>query len=196
MEKVNGIILKMLKEYLPVPLVNVVLLKEFTSHPKLQLVNRNHRGLNEIVGSFERMLHSATFNDLVEIIDHAPAAKFQSLSRPLDLYGELSENVMILKMLLLHQNDNDLDSAKSFLRMVVAILDRELPKLNTLYIYGPSNAGKSLFIQMLASFCVSVGTLRILNRSSGQQLHCSILSGLLSLSWCRVSVRPGVSSHH
>ena len=166
-EKVNTLILKMLKEYLPVPLVNVVLLKEFTSHPKLQLVNRNHKGLNEVVGSFERMLHSATFQDLVEIIDQAPSAKFQALNRPVDLYGDLNENVVMVKKLILHQNQNDLDAAKTFLRIVVAVLDRELPKLNTLYLVGPSNAGKSLFVQMLASFCISVGTLRVLNRSSG-----------------------------
>nr|QQO81448.1 putative protein 4 [Soybean thrips denso-like virus 2] len=89
----------MLREYLPVPAFNVVLMKEYTMHPKLLYVNRNHKCLIETVCTFERMLHSTTFMDLLEIIESAPQAKFQAIQRVQDYYGNLQESTELLKKL-------------------------------------------------------------------------------------------------
>lgn len=165
--RLSQYLVNMFKKLIPVPLSNIVLMREFTIQPRLKLVNRTNRVFNEIIASMEREIHSLSLNDLIDWIE-APTAtpKFKAVNSVETYYGSTDANISLVIDLLLFQYGS-VEAARDFMETVIEVIDRRLPKRNTLLIQGPTNSGKSLFVDALASLCISVGTLRTLNKRSG-----------------------------
>lgn len=79
-------------------------------------------------------------------------------------YGTLDESVKIIDDLLRHQHSDDQEEISRFLTAVVDIIDKRIPKCNTLVVISPPSAGKNFFFDMIFSICVNYGQLGQANR--------------------------------
>jgi len=67
------------------------------------------------------------------------------------VYFDISQSVAIANELLLYQF-GDSENVHDFLNYLINILDRRVPKLNTLAIYGEPCSGKNYFFDAVAAF--------------------------------------------
>lgn len=81
---------------------------------------------------------------------------FQSVE---DKYYNVTDSVNVISELLLYQFDNCENDVKLFLCDLYNIIDRKIPKCNTLLIQSPPSAGKNYFIDMVMDFLWNKGQL-------------------------------------
>lgn len=84
----------------------------------------------------------------------------------LDAYLNLEESTEILNKLLLFQFKNDEDAIKEFLNDLVDVIDKRIPKKNTLIICSPPSAGKNYFLDTIFNICSNVGYLGTANKTN------------------------------
>nr|QKE54882.1 MAG: nonstructural protein [Parvoviridae sp.]QKE54956.1 MAG: nonstructural protein [Parvoviridae sp.] len=73
-----------------------------------------------------------------------------------EYYYGMRDSVKYLEALLFFQF-HTADRVRTFLLNLKCILDKERPKVNTLFIYGAPNAGKNFFFDAVAHYCVNFG---------------------------------------
>lgn len=92
------------------------------------------------------------------LIFNAPLAATDSY------YYTIDESVDVLNRLLLFQFDRSTEHILKFLRELVAVIDRLVPKKNTLYVLSPPNAGKNYFFDCCLHYCINFGQMGNFNR--------------------------------
>jgi len=124
------------------------------------------------------------------------------------VYYSVQDSVRIANELLLYQFNDDNENVFYFLTDFLNILDKRIPKCNTLAILAPPNAGKNYFFDAVASFFINYGYLGTANKTNnfafmeaaGKRLvlwnepnyesnHVNELKALLGGDSCRVSVK-------
>ncbi|CAI6374904.1 unnamed protein product [Macrosiphum euphorbiae] len=124
------------------------------------------------------------------------------------VYYDVDESVRIANELLLYQFDNNSDNIIDFLTDLINVIDKRIPKCNTLAILAPPNAGKNYFFDAVASFFINYGVLGTANKTNnfafmeaaGKRLvlwnepnyeanHVNELKSLLGGDTCRISVK-------
>lgn len=80
-----------------------------------------------------------------------------------DYYYDIRTSVYILDELLRFQMQDE-DEIVSFLEVLLAVLDKSIPKKNCLHIQGPPCSGKNLFFDCVTSFCINCGHLGNFNK--------------------------------
>lgn len=84
-----------------------------------------------------------------------------------DFYLDLESSFNVVLNLLNFQFDNDEENIKIFLQTFINILDRKIPKLNTMCIVGPPQAGKNFFVDMILACYRNVGQIgSVINRNN------------------------------
>lgn len=83
-----------------------------------------------------------------------------------DVYYDIAESVDIAEKLLFHQFRNDVDMVEEFLKCLLNIVDKRIPKLNTLAVYAPPNSGKNFFFDAVAAFFINYGTIGTANKTN------------------------------
>lgn len=90
---------------------------------------------------------------------------FHALSEhPSEYYYNVSESLDVLNRLLLHQFHHDCELVEMFVTSLYNIVERKVPKMNTLVILGPQCSGKSYFFDFLCAYFLNVGKLCTANR--------------------------------
>nr|QTE04111.1 MAG: nonstructural protein [Emberiza chrysophrys ambidensovirus] len=74
-------------------------------------------------------------------------------------YYSLDESVDILSNLLLHQFNNDESEVYDFLVTLYRIIDRQIPKCNTLLVFSPPSSGKTYFFDCVLDYLWNKGQL-------------------------------------
>lgn len=101
-----------------------------------------------------------------------------------DFYYNKNESAILLKKLLIWQCARDCmdeegkvlnrdwkEPVFSFVRDFMLFLDKKAFKKNTMYIISPPNAGKTYFCNCVADYFVSIGHMKVWNRSSSFPLE-------------------------
>lgn len=101
-----------------------------------------------------------------------------------DHYYSVAESTIWLKKLLIFQyarssmNDDYIVQDKNwkgevydFVRLLMNVLNRKNGKKNTIYFLSQPNAGKTFFMDCIADYFLSVGHLKVWNRTSGFPLE-------------------------
>lgn len=81
-------------------------------------------------------------------------------------YGSLSESFEVIDNLLKFQFNDDEESICIFLKSLIDVLDKKLPKTNTLCVQSPPSAGKNFFFDMIFAICLNYGQLGQANRNN------------------------------
>lgn len=79
-------------------------------------------------------------------------------------YLEDEEALDSLSQLLDYQTENQ---TKKFLETLVDIVDKRVPKLNCIFVYGPPSSGKNWFFDMVVNFFLLKGQMLNINKNSG-----------------------------
>ncbi|VVC42893.1 Helicase, superfamily 3, DNA virus,P-loop containing nucleoside triphosphate hydrolase,Parvovirus [Cinara cedri] len=82
-----------------------------------------------------------------------------------EVYYDIPDSVEIAEKLLIHQFVNE-DKVVDFLKHLLYIVDKRIPKLNTLAIYAPPNSGKNFFFDAVAAFFINYGTIGTANKTN------------------------------
>nr|XP_018903661.1 PREDICTED: uncharacterized protein LOC109034791 [Bemisia tabaci] len=83
---------------------------------------------------------------------------------PSSQFLDLISSIIILESLLIHQVGHE--NVMDFLYNVHCILDKKIPKKNTLFILSPPNAGKNFFFDCVAQSMINTGHIGNFNRFS------------------------------
>ena len=78
-------------------------------------------------------------------------------------YLTMDVSLDIMSKLLDFQTQN---RTSAFLKVLVDILDKRVPKLNTMFVYGPPCSGKNYFFDMVINFFLIRGQLMNINKNS------------------------------
>lgn len=81
-------------------------------------------------------------------------------------YGTIEESIIWIDELLRFQFDEDLESIQHFLNSLVDVLDKRLPKLNTLCVKSQPSAGKNFFFDMIFAIVQNYGQFGSANKNN------------------------------
>lgn len=99
-------------------------------------------------------------------------------------YLSIEESISAVEMLLTFQYTNFVP----FLERLYSVCERSLPKLNSLFIQGRPNSGKTWFIDMVAGFYLNVGNVK--NVVRGQNFPFNDCVNRRLLIWNEPSIMP------
>lgn len=122
------------------------------------------RNCIKIVNNFYNELSMSEINDWFETCDpnhlffNAPWGNLN------DYYYEVQESVDKMDMLLHYQFDNDESRILAFLTNLYNVLDKRVPKKNSMFVLSAPNAGKNWFFDAFMHFCVNFGQMGNFNR--------------------------------
>lgn len=121
---------------------------------------RNKEYVQAAIDDFGKDVMKYSLNDIYNIlmVKETPPIFFN-----LD-YGDMKESFKWINDLLLYQFNDDPVQIKSFLERLVEVLDRKIPKLNTIIIKGPPSSGKNFFFDMIFALCNNYGQLGQANK--------------------------------
>lgn len=113
-------------------------------------------------------INSWTFNDF-KLYYEDPDVKpyfnsYNSLNT--NVYYSVDESVDIAHKLLLYQFSDISENVSDFLTDLYDILDKKIPKLNTLAIHADPNAGKNYFFGAVAAFFIDYGSIGTANKNN------------------------------
>jgi len=125
-----------------------------------------------------------------------------------DVYYTIEESVELAEKLLSYQFDECDESVFHFLTDLYNIIDKKIPKLNTLAVYAPPSSGKNYFFDAVAAFFINYGVLGTANKTNtfafqeaaGKRLiiwnepnyeanHVNEMKALLGGDCCKVAVK-------
>lgn len=122
------------------------------------------------IEDFGRDLNNYTLKDFFELFYEVHEENHPVLNNKLAVfntsmnYGTLEESVEWINDLLKYQLGDDDSRICEFLQTIVYILDKKLPKCNTLVIKSPPSGGKNFFFDMIFSIIVNYGQLGQANK--------------------------------
>lgn len=145
----------LLKYYPTCPPDAFINIKEFYQNPALNRLDENDKKVKVTLRNW-----CSTIRDCRDIFDfntyyHTTGVKpyFNAYVRMTNnLYYDLEKSIEIANKLLYYQFNNDGNQIKSFLTVLYNIIDKKIPKLNSLCIYSEPSAGKNFFFDAVASF--------------------------------------------
>lgn len=79
-------------------------------------------------------------------------------------YYSINESIDVLENLLKFQFYNDREQIEEFLQNLYNVIDKLIPKKNTMFILSPPNAGKNFFFDTFIHYCLNFGQVGNFNR--------------------------------
>lgn len=83
-----------------------------------------------------------------------------------NMYYSISESLTIAKQLLNYQFGDDPEVVIEFLTTLYNVIDKRIPKLNSICIKSPPSAGKNFFFDAVASYLLSYGMFGTANKNN------------------------------
>lgn len=128
------------------------------------LINPRHRiYVNAALDHFGAKIQSYTmrqFHDMYTAVDCEPM--FNSSN----LYYDIDESLEYIDNLMKLQFADNIELITEFLGTLMNVLDKKIPKLNTIAIFSPPSAGKNWFFDMIFAICLAYGQFGIANKNN------------------------------
>lgn len=159
---------KIINEHPVCPLAGIVSTRQWLTHPDLKMFRGNHDIVKSFLDGKAEEICYWTMHDFYNFYNQENCnptflAGYQSVEAK---YYNLDDSVTILNKLLQYQFDEDVASIKNFLTWVYNIIERKIPKCNTLCIYSPPSAGKNYFFDCFIHFLWNCGQLGTVNKTN------------------------------
>lgn len=165
-------IMKMLVRYPCSPIENICDVKEWIFDDDLQYIRASNRIYLDVLDTFQKRICTFNLKDYVSFYnDEECFPKFSSGPSAFnDIYFDIPTSITVIEKLLNHQFGEDKVQIDYFLRTLYNVLERRIPKMNSIALIGPKSSGKSYFIDMICNYFLNVGRMGTLNRYNGFNL--------------------------
>lgn len=157
---------KLLQKFVVYPIDNIRNYKDFYENDVF-VDPKNSKIVSQVFDNFKKELCFKTTKELEEYFCNKDLVlKFGCGFKEFDeYYLDTDCSFKVIQELLEHQFDNDNDLIIDFLQNFVNIIDRKIPKLNTMCIIGPPQSGKNFLIDMILACYRNVGQIgSVINR--------------------------------
>lgn len=144
-----------IRDFLCVPFYSTCELKGWVEDKQLAFFDKADNDYKRAVNELQRRSQHLSLNEIIQWINESQREPVW-YARTENHYMDIKESVDILEKLLLFQYDNVLNVI-SFLQRLVNILEKKLPKKNTMYIVGTPNSGKTFFCDCVCALMLNVG---------------------------------------
>lgn len=143
-------------------------IKEFYDNPFLNKLDDNCKAIRVSLRNFCSRIREWTIFDFNQYYSQTNVTPyFNAYSRDCkSIYYTLDESVRIANELLDYQFENDTDAIKVFLRNLYEVVDKIIPKRNSLAILSPPSAGKNFFMDAVASYFLNYGMFGTANKTN------------------------------
>lgn len=155
------------------PLAGIVSTQQWLKHPELRFMRCDHELVKSFLDAKSEELCYWSIHDFYMFYSQPSCfptfmAGYQNIS---DTYYNVEDSLIIINKLLQFQFDSDVVQIKSFLQTVYDILERKLPKCNTICVWSPPSAGKNYFFDIYLQYLLNFGQLGIMNKTNNFSLQ-------------------------
>lgn len=189
LQATHDFIYKKFNQFLTVPIEAVAQTDRWINDPSLRCIDASNPDYRRACSSFNR---STQFHDFDQLFDlhqmHSNHAYYLARTAPHDFYYTPEQSRIILEHFLLEQFNQDSTQVESFLSTLHRVCERRAGKLNSIYLHGPPNAGKSWFANCLTAFYLNVGS--VANYVRGQNFPFNDCINRRILIWNEPSIMP------
>lgn len=159
--------------------------KLWLSNESLALFDLSKEEYKMAISRYKRFTMHLTFSELLTI--HLQAKYPTYYARFPNHYMSIDDSLLAINQLLLFQFKSN-DKVDEFLNILFNICERKLPKLNSLFILGKPNCGKTWFVDCLAAFYLNVGHVK--NFVRGNNFPLNDCPNRRLLIWNEPSIQP------
>lgn len=159
--------------------------KPWLANDSLALYDLSKEEYKMAVSRFKRFTMHLNFNDIVSI--HKKATNATYYARFPNFYLDLDESLKYINQLLLFQFKTA-DGVDEFLNILYNVCERKLSKLNSIFILGKPNCGKTWFVDCLAAFYLNIGHVK--NFVRGNNFPLNDCPNRRILVWNEPSIQP------
>lgn len=140
----------------PEALVNI---KEFYENDNLNCIEESDKIFKVSIRNWcSRIREWSIFDFNTYYCDSRVHPYFNSYSRQMgSVYFSVDESLSIANELLMFQCDNDGENVVNFLTDLYNVLDKKIPKKNSILIKSPPSAGKNFFFDAVCSYFLNYG---------------------------------------
>lgn len=174
-----------IEELLVIPVESSCQVKLWLEHPTLCLFNQADSDYIRACNLVNRRIQFLTYLDLKKLHLNKPHALY--LAREPNHYYNPEESMFYIEQLLDFQFP-DYNDKLEFLTTLYNVCEKNVPKLNSIYLWGPANCGKSWFMDMVTSFYINVGHVK--NFVRGQNFPLNDCVARRILLWNEPSIMP------
>jgi len=143
-------------------------IKEFVLNPILNKLDENDRCVRLALRNWCILLRDwdvFDFNTYYHTTGVRPYFNGYARSST-NIYYTVEKSINIANDLLLYQFQNDNNQIKQFLTLIYNVVDKKIPKLNSICIYSPPSAGKHFFFDAVASYLINYGMFGTANKNN------------------------------
>ncbi|XP_060845441.1 uncharacterized protein LOC132925026 [Rhopalosiphum padi] len=161
-------ITQLLYEYPTCPPHAYLNIKEFFNNTNLNWMYTDSKDAQRDIRNWCAKLNWWTLKDFDEYYSD-PKVKpyFNAYNRiQSEVYYDVDTSVEIADKLLRHQFNNNTENINIFLTDVLNVIDKRVPKLNTIAIHAEPNAGKNYFFDPIAAFFINYGSIGTANKTN------------------------------
>lgn len=139
-----------------VPLASTCEVKQWMDDPILSYFHKGDADYKRALEQVMRETCQLSFTDISNIIDDTEPIWY---ARTPDHYFSRQDSLDIMEDLISFQFKYDEDAINEFWQTLYNIMERKLPKMNSIYICGPPSAGKTYFSDAVLAYYMNVGHL-------------------------------------
>jgi hypothetical protein len=148
------------------PIVNIINHPLWLEDDDLKFMRADNKIVKDVIDMFMAQLctwNLYDFNALYKRPECEPtfAGGFSDNN---DYYYNISDSVNILIKLLEFQFSNDYEIIQQFMQDVYNVIEKKLPKTNTILVCSPPSAGKNFFFDVFIDYLLNKGQLGAANR--------------------------------
>lgn len=155
------------------PLAGIISTRQWLTHKELRYLRADNETVKSFLDAKSEEMCYWTLHDFNAFYSQPYCnPTFMAGYQPLeDKYYSINDSLTILNKLLAYQFDDDVVQIKSFLTTFYNILERKLPKCNTICVWSPPSAGKNFFFDVYLHYLMNYGQLGIMNKTNNFSLQ-------------------------
>lgn len=151
----------------------------------LNLYDQSKEEYKLAVSRFKRLTSQLEIKSIIALHQQANSPVYYS--RSTNHYMSIEESLEQINKLLLHQYKTQ-ESVNDFLKTLFLVCERKAGKMNSIFIKGKPNCGKTWFVDCLAAFYINVGHVK--NFVRGQNFPLNDCPNRRILVWNEPSIMP------
>lgn len=174
------------------PMVGIVNSEQWLNDPDLMYVRKDNKMVNNVIDTWCQKTCRWTIYDFNTFYSRETCkptfwAGYRSVD---DVYYDIEMSLEIVEQVLKAQFHGDPVQVKEFLQSLLNVVERKIPKLGSLLIKSPPNAGKNFFCEIALDYYWNRGQLGNLTRHNQFGLQEAV--GKRILLWDEPNYEPGM----
>lgn len=179
-------LVQVLEEFMCVPFYSTCETQAWLENPYLTYFDKADNDYKRAVSTVSRKTQHLSMKDIWQMLQK-PSANPHWYARTADHYLDVDVSLKYVEDLLIWQYGST-NAVSDFLHTLYSIVEKLLPKKNTLYVTGPPNSGKTWFFDMVCAYYLNVG--HVANFVRGDHFPLNDCISRRILMWNEPSIMP------